>query len=73
MPRLLLIDGTGAPPQGPVDIVIENNRIKSIRSAGRQKIADDGSCSALPGGFELLDQPLPLLPRANGIRRFFFL
>jgi imidazolonepropionase-like amidohydrolase len=30
----ILIDGTGAPPQGPVDIVIENNRIKAIRSAG---------------------------------------
>jgi imidazolonepropionase-like amidohydrolase len=29
-----LIDGSGAPPQGPVDIVIENNRIKEIRSAG---------------------------------------
>ncbi len=29
-----LIDGTGAPPQGPVDIVVENNRIKDIRSAG---------------------------------------
>ena len=30
----ILIDGSGSPPQGPVDIVIENNRIKSIRSAG---------------------------------------
>src|SRR5262245_12810424 len=30
----MLIDGTGAPPRGPVDIVIENNRIKSIQSAG---------------------------------------
>jgi imidazolonepropionase-like amidohydrolase len=30
----VLIDGTGAPPRGPVDIVIENNRIKEIRSAG---------------------------------------
>ncbi len=29
-----LIDGTGAPPVGPVDIVIENNRIKQIRGAG---------------------------------------
>ncbi|MCW5946365.1 MAG: amidohydrolase family protein [Fimbriimonadales bacterium] len=29
-----LIDGTGAPPNGPVDIVIEGNRIASIRSAG---------------------------------------
>jgi imidazolonepropionase-like amidohydrolase len=30
----ILIDGTGAPPQGPVDIVIEGNRIAAIRSAG---------------------------------------
>jgi imidazolonepropionase-like amidohydrolase len=30
----MLIDGTGAPPQGPVDIVVENNRIKAIRGAG---------------------------------------
>ncbi|HXF05384.1 MAG TPA: amidohydrolase family protein [Blastocatellia bacterium] len=30
----ILIDGTGAPPRGPVDIVIENNRIKEIRVAG---------------------------------------
>ena len=29
-----LIDGTGAPPRGPVDIVIENNRIAAIRNAG---------------------------------------
>ena len=38
-PRLILrgatmIDGTGAPPQGPVDIVIEGNRIREIRSVG---------------------------------------
>ena len=30
----ILIDGTGAPPQGPVDIVVEENRIKSVRGAG---------------------------------------
>lgn len=30
----MLIDGTGAPPQGPVDIVIQNNRIAAVRSAG---------------------------------------
>ncbi len=29
-----LIDGTGAPPVGPVDIVIEGNRIREIRSVG---------------------------------------
>jgi imidazolonepropionase-like amidohydrolase len=31
---VMLIDGTGAPPQGPVDIVVSGNRIASIRTAG---------------------------------------
>lgn len=30
----MLIDGTGAPPMGPVDIVIENDRITDIIQAG---------------------------------------
>jgi imidazolonepropionase-like amidohydrolase len=30
----IVIDGTGAPPRGPVDIVIENDRIASINSVG---------------------------------------
>jgi len=29
-----MIDGTGAPPQGPMDIVIEGDRIAEIRSVG---------------------------------------
>src|SRR5262249_60409749 len=29
-----LIDGTGAPPFGPVDIVIEGNRITKIKTVG---------------------------------------
>jgi imidazolonepropionase-like amidohydrolase len=29
-----MIDGTGAPPQGPVDIVVEHGRIRSIQSVG---------------------------------------
>src|SRR5688572_27531197 len=29
-----IIDGTGAPPYGPVDIVIENNRIAALRGVG---------------------------------------
>ena len=29
-----IIDGTGAPPAGPMDVVIEGNRIASIRPAG---------------------------------------
>src|SRR6185503_4744071 len=31
---VMLIDGTGAPPTGPVNIVIEGNRIARITSAG---------------------------------------
>src|SRR5438094_9964299 len=33
-----LVDGTGAPPIGPVDIVIEGNRIREIRSVGYPKV-----------------------------------
>ncbi len=29
-----LIDGTGAPPRGPVDIIVEGNRIADIKQAG---------------------------------------
>lgn len=29
-----LVDGTGAPPRGPVDILVEGNRITSIRGSG---------------------------------------
>ena len=30
----MLIDGTGAPPRGPVDILVEGNKIAAVRSAG---------------------------------------
>ncbi len=36
-----LIDGTGAPARGPVDIVIENNRIERIRSVGAPGVPID--------------------------------
>ena len=29
-----IIDGTGAPPQGPIDIVVEGDRIAEVRSVG---------------------------------------
>jgi hypothetical protein len=29
-----VIDGTGGPPHGPMDIVVQGNRITSVRSAG---------------------------------------
>jgi imidazolonepropionase-like amidohydrolase len=34
----MLVDGTGAPPVGPVDIVIEGNRIREVRSVGFPKV-----------------------------------
>lgn len=36
-----VIDGTGAPPNGPVDIVVEGNRIKEVRTVGYPKVAID--------------------------------
>ena len=35
-----LINGTGAPPIGPVDIVVEKNRIVQIANVGNPGIAD---------------------------------
>jgi len=35
----ILVNGTGAPPVGPVDIVIEQNRIVAIRNVGYPGLA----------------------------------
>jgi imidazolonepropionase-like amidohydrolase len=47
-PRLIIrgatvIDGTGSPPVGPVDIVIENNRITSVASVGYPGVPIDSA------------------------------
>lgn len=39
----VVIDGTGAPPQGPTDIVIEGNRIAEVKSVGYPKVPVDES------------------------------
>lgn len=39
----IIINGEGAPPTGPVDIIIEGNTIKSIRSVGAPGVAIDES------------------------------
>jgi imidazolonepropionase-like amidohydrolase len=31
---VMLVDGTGAPPSGPVDVIVQGNRISAVRSAG---------------------------------------
>lgn len=58
-----LINGTGAPPRGPVDIVIEGNRIVDIKSVGnpglpitdddRPELGEDGHEMDLNGMFVL--------------------
>ncbi len=50
-----LIDGTGSPPLGPVDIVIEGNRITNIRSVGNPGLPIDSTRrpAADPGDREL--------------------
>lgn len=51
----ILIDGTGAPPRGPVDIVIENNRFTDIVSIGFPGVLPDSADrpSLKPGGREI--------------------
>ena len=36
---VMLIDGTGAPPQGPVDVVVSGNRIAAVSGAGTPGLA----------------------------------
>jgi len=57
-PRLILrgatiIDGTGAPPWGPVDIVIENERITALVNVGTPHKAIDPKRRPGPGDHEI--------------------
>ncbi|MEX0298956.1 MAG: amidohydrolase family protein [Kordiimonas sp.] len=58
-----MIDGTGAPAQGPVDIVVENDRIKEIRVVGAPggKIKPENR-PALDGGEELDISGMYIMP-----------
>jgi imidazolonepropionase-like amidohydrolase len=49
----LLIDGTGAPPRGPVDIVIEGNRIAAIQNAGMPGVPADPNRRRTPADREI--------------------
>ena len=62
---VMLIDGTGAPPVGPVDIVVKQNRIISIASLGLPTpgMASSSNRPKLePGGKELNCEGMYLLP-----------
>src|SRR5213075_1389190 len=59
-----LVDGTGAPAVGPVDIVVERNRIKEIRVVGSPGIAIDTAKrpKLIAGGKELNCEGMFLFP-----------
>ncbi len=62
---VILIDGTGAPPVGPVDIIVRQNRIVNIISLGLPTpgMASDGNRTKLePGGKELNCEGMYLMP-----------
>lgn len=48
-----LVDGTGAPPIGPMDIVIEGNRITEIRSVGNPGVPIREEGRPAPGDYEI--------------------
>src|SRR5215212_6108306 len=57
-----VIDGTGAPPIGPVDIVIEGNRITEIRSVGYPKVDIDPQRRPKGGDREIDASKMYVLP-----------
>ena len=57
-----MIDGTGAPTQGPVDIVVENDRIVQVQVVGFPHLAIDPEDRPLNGGRELDVAGMYLLP-----------
>src|SRR5687768_16407395 len=57
-----VIDGTGAPPIGPVDIVIEGNRIAELRSVGFPLVAIDAERRPKGGDREIDASKMYVLP-----------
>ena len=59
-----LINGNGAPPVGPLDIVVENNRITDIKSVGYPGVPIESSKRPVlkTGGRELNAEGMYLLP-----------
>lgn len=61
---VMLIDGTGAPPIGPTDIVVRNNRIERIQTVGYPGVAIDPNRRPKleEGGKELNCEGMYLMP-----------
>lgn len=61
---VMLVNGNGAPPQGPIDIVVEKNIIKKIQVVGYDGVPIDNSKrpKLKPGGKELDCNGMYLMP-----------
>jgi imidazolonepropionase-like amidohydrolase len=61
---VMLIDGTGAPPIGPTDIVVKQNKIVSIQTVGYPGVAinPERRPKLEPGGKELNAEGMYLMP-----------
>ena len=61
---VMLINGNGAPPQGPIDIVVENNIIKEVKVVGYPGVAIDNTKrpQLKAGGKELDCSGMYLMP-----------
>jgi imidazolonepropionase-like amidohydrolase len=57
-----IIDGTGAPPQGPIDIVVEGDRIAEVRSVGYPGVPIRERSRPEAGEFELDGTGMYLMP-----------
>jgi imidazolonepropionase-like amidohydrolase len=57
-----VVDGSGAPPIGPVDVVIEGNRIKEVRSVGYPKVPIDPKRRPADATKEIDGSKMYLLP-----------
>jgi imidazolonepropionase-like amidohydrolase len=57
-----MIDGTGAPPRGPVDIVISQDRITEITSVGFPKVPLDGRNRPAKGTKEIDGTNMYVMP-----------
>src|SRR5687767_15962468 len=53
--NVMVIDGTGAPPSGPMNVVIEQNRIARITSAGTPGVAPRADAPPPPTGPNVIE------------------
>jgi len=58
----VLVDGTGAPPYGPVDVVVEGDRIAEVRPVGPPAVPIPPERRPEPGDHEIDAEGMVLLP-----------